>query len=137
MRWATAATSVGDLNKDGRPDLVARRSDNGDLWAYYGTAAGTFTKKRIGINWKQYSHIVGAGDLNGDGHGDLLARGKDGTLYRYDGKGNGAFAARDGRSDLVVRDSAGKLWYNVGNGKGSFSARKSLDKGWSGYKQVR
>ncbi|MFF4766320.1 FG-GAP-like repeat-containing protein [Streptomyces sp. NPDC001255] len=152
-------TSVGDLNRDGRPDLVARRSDNGDLWAYYGTAAGTFTKKRIGINWKQYSHIVGAGDLNGDGHGDLLARGKDGTLYRYDGKGNGAFAARvkvfskwgssykdivvagditgDGRSDLVVRDSAGKLWYNVGNGKGSFSARKSLDKGWSGYKQVR
>ncbi|WP_431038731.1 FG-GAP-like repeat-containing protein [Streptomyces sp. P6-2-1] len=154
-------THPGDLNKDGLPDLVARRSDNGDVYAFYGTKDGKLSaEKKLATNWKSYTHIVGAGDLDGDGNGDLVARDKDGTLYRFNGKGDGTFAARakifgnwggsytdivgagdltgDGLPDLVERDAAGKLWYNTGDGKGGFaSARKALDTGWSVYKQVR
>ncbi|MER7172508.1 FG-GAP-like repeat-containing protein [Streptomyces mesophilus] len=152
-------TAAGDLTGDGRPDLVARKAATGELFVYRGTASGTVGSPiRVGSGWGVYNHIAGTGDLNGDGRADLLARHTDGTLYRYDGLGNGLFAPRakvftnwggsynavigagditgDGKADLVVRDKAGVLYRNTGDGKGSFSGRTQIATGWGGYKGI-
>ncbi|WP_338060155.1 VCBS repeat-containing protein, partial [Streptomyces fulvoviolaceus] len=84
---------------------------------------------------------------------DLIAQDKANNLYRYDGKGNGTFAARvklftnwggsynvivgvgditdDGKSDLVSRDTSGNVYRNNGDGKGSFGSRTKIATGWA------
>ncbi|MFF9274174.1 FG-GAP-like repeat-containing protein [Streptomyces griseosporeus] len=150
-------TSPGDLTGDGRPDLLARKSSTGDIHLFAAKSDGTLAWPRtIRSAWTGYTHIVGAGDLTGDGRGDVLARDKAGTLWRYDGLGNGLLKDRvqvftkwgngynaivgvgdvtgDGRDDLVERDGAGNLFLNAGNGRGSFGARILIGTGWQGYK---
>jgi hypothetical protein len=105
---------------------------------------------------RDYKKIVGTGDGTGDGKADLLAQDTSNNVYRYDGKGDGTFAARvkvlsnwggsynavvgagditdDGSPDLVSRDTSGNVWRNSGDGKGSFGARVKIASGWSGYK---
>lgn len=152
-------TSPGDLNGDGRADLIARQTSTGDIYFYAGTAAGKFLPKtRINTDWRTYAQITGVGDITGDGIPDLLGHDRNGGLWRYNGLGNGRFAPRvkvfsdwgssynaligvgdlngDGRNDFVVRDSAGKLFRNNGNGKGSFGARTQIATGWQTYKAI-
>ncbi|WP_198035139.1 FG-GAP repeat domain-containing protein [Streptacidiphilus rugosus] len=149
--------SVGDLNGDGRDDLVAR-DGAGVLWFYAANGKGSFVPRvRIGSGWNVYTRIVGMGDLNGDGAGDLLAVDAHGSLWRYLGNGHGSFAPRvqigsgfsiynaivgvgdltgDGRNDYVARDSAGLLWRYDGDGKGRFSARTRIGTGWNIFSTV-
>ncbi|WP_405531030.1 VCBS repeat-containing protein [Streptomyces canus] len=88
-------TSPGDVNGDGRPDLIARNSSTGAVYLYKGTSAGKLSARvKLYGNWKTYKKIVGVGDFNGDGRGDLLAQDKSNTLWRYDGNGAGGFKAR-------------------------------------------
>ncbi|MGW7238638.1 FG-GAP repeat domain-containing protein [Streptomyces sp. NPDC054804] len=150
-------TSPGDLNKDGRPDLIARNSATGAVYLYKTTSTGKLSARvKLYGDWKTYKKVVGAGDLNGDGVGDLVAQDKANNLYRYYGTGKGGFGGRvkiatgwgssynavvgvgditgDGKSDLVMRDTAGNLYRQTGTGKGTFAARVKIGTGWQGYK---
>ncbi|WNI23452.1 VCBS repeat-containing protein [Streptomyces sp. ITFR-16] len=152
-------TSPGDLNGDGRSDLVARQTSTGDMYFYAGAPGGKFAvKTRINTDWRTYAQIAGVGDITGDGIPDLLGHDRNGGLWRYDGLGNGRFAPRvkvfsdwgstynamvgvgdlsgDGRNDIVLRDPAGNLFRNNGNGKGSFGARTRIATGWQTYKGI-
>ncbi|MFF8381054.1 CHAP domain-containing protein, partial [Streptomyces sp. NPDC015661] len=86
---------VGDINKTGVADFVARGSD-GHLYSYMGVGDGSFSGRTdLGGGWNQYDMIVGAGDINSTGVPDLLARDKaTGHLYAYMGIGDGKFTAR-------------------------------------------
>ncbi|MCL8014491.1 VCBS repeat-containing protein [Streptomyces sp. AS02] len=150
-------TSPGDLTGDRRADLLARKASTGDIHLFAAKSDGTLAAaKKIRSAWTGYTKILGAGDLNGDGHGDVLARDKAGTLWRYNGLGNGLLKDRvkvfagwgtgynvivgpgdvtgDGKADLVSRDGSGNVWRNNGDGKGSFGARVKIATGWQGYK---
>ncbi|MEV6549942.1 VCBS repeat-containing protein [Streptomyces sp. NPDC051597] len=101
------AAGGGDLNGDGRTDLIARDS-SGVLWLYPGTGKGTLdTRVKIGGGWQVYDTLVGVGDMTGDG-----------------------------KLDLVARDTTGVLWSYAADGKGNFSARNKVGGGWQMYKYL-
>ncbi|RRR79488.1 VCBS repeat-containing protein [Streptomyces sp. RP5T] len=97
---------AGDLNGDGRGDLLAQDGSN-TLYRYEGTGTGTFKARvKLFTNWGgSYNAVVGVGDLTDDG-----------------------------KADLISRDTGGTLWRNSGDGKGSFGARVKIATGFSGYK---
>ncbi|MFF8380837.1 FG-GAP-like repeat-containing protein [Streptomyces sp. NPDC015661] len=85
---------AGDLNGDGRGDLLGVDA-SGVLWRYYGTATGGVTARvQVGGGWGVYSSLVGTGDLSGDGRADLVARDTAGKLWRYSGTGTGLYGTR-------------------------------------------
>ena len=80
-------TGVGDLDGDGRNDLVARRPSTGELWLYPGNPAGTgfAPRQRIGLGWNGMRDVVGVGDFRRSGNVDLVAvQGNTSKLYVYD-----------------------------------------------------
>lgn len=139
----TALTGTGDLNGDGKNDLVARKAD-GSLWLYRGTGTidgtneGYMGAVKIGeFGWEVFDQLFGPGDFNADGMNDLLGRMADGTLWMYPGDGTGKLAAprrigtgwhvfdtilgagklnSDGFPDLVARQPSGSLWAYAGTG---------------------
>ncbi|SFF77764.1 Repeat domain-containing protein [Actinacidiphila alni] len=141
------AQPFGDLNRDGREDLLLR-TYSGKLWRLPGDGTGALE----GSGWNSMSELTRHGDLNGDGTEDLLARDTSGRLWVYPGTGRGTFAARtsvgtgwnsmtaitasgdldgDGKGDLLARDSTGKLWMYPGKGDGTFGARVLVGPGWN------
>ncbi|MYW02148.1 VCBS repeat-containing protein [Streptomyces sp. SID3343] len=101
--WGGTDTTVlpGDLDGDGRGDLLARR--NGSLYFHKGPdeyppqpVPADFPYDNLvgpavdaGSGWNVYNQIVGGGDLTGDGLADLVAREHNGDLYLYQGNGSG------------------------------------------------
>ncbi|MFE9780382.1 FG-GAP-like repeat-containing protein [Streptomyces sp. NPDC005775] len=85
---------AGDLNRDGKGDLLAR-DEAGALWRYAGTGEGTLAARvKVGGGWQVYNSLVGVGDSSGDGKADLLARDTSGVLWAYRGDGKGSFGYR-------------------------------------------
>ncbi|MCB5164959.1 FG-GAP-like repeat-containing protein [Streptomyces bambusae] len=153
-------TSPGDVNKDGRPDLLARDPKSGGLYLYTTTGKGILAPRvRLSTTAGEYKNIIGAGDLNGDGTGDLLLVNKSGDLLRSYGLGNGTFGPRatlvpkwagsfnavvvpgdltgDGHADLVARDTAGTIWRWNGTAKATFTTQTRLATGWQVYNGIR
>ncbi|GGN69623.1 hypothetical protein GCM10010112_35330 [Actinoplanes lobatus] len=84
----------GDLNGDGRADLLAI-DRSGVLYAQFGTGTGTFgARKKLASGMGGYNSVIGVGDLNEDGRNDLVVRDRAGVLYRHLGTGKGTFGGR-------------------------------------------
>lgn len=137
---------VGDLNGDGKTDLVVPNLNSGKLAILLGSGDGTF-RAPVYIDTGGSPTFAALGDFNGDGRVDaavvsdfdsrilvLLGNG-DGTLRpptRYDvgstpyslavGDVNG-----DGRTDLVV--ATGDATILLGNGDGTFQKPFKYDAG--------
>lgn len=84
--WNLAASLVaGDVNGDGRDDVVLRETD-GRLYLYPHSGATDqlpFRERRqIGANW-QFVTALRMADVNGDTRPDLVARDSDGFLWIY------------------------------------------------------
>ncbi|MFG2838415.1 FG-GAP-like repeat-containing protein [Streptomyces zaomyceticus] len=85
---------AGDLNRDGRGDLLGIDADGG-LWRYNGlTTGGVTARVKIGTGWGIYSSLVGAGDQSGDGCPDLVARDTSGRLFGYQNTCAGTYGGR-------------------------------------------
>ncbi|MFF9475869.1 FG-GAP-like repeat-containing protein [Streptomyces roseolus] len=148
---------IGDSDGDGRGDAVARTPD-GNLYFYGSTGVKTSPfkpKKLIGGGWNTFNQLLSADDVNGDGHADLFTRTVDGTLWAYQGRGNGTFSTRTrvsasggylsvdqfagsgaiafaGKNALMARTSGGSMyWYGATN-NGKLTPRQSLDADLSG-----
>jgi hypothetical protein len=83
---------AGDVNGDGRSDLLARDAA-GALWLHPGRSTGGFgARVQVPGSWRGYSAITGVGDFNRDGRSDLFvraSRSEDG--YVLPANGNGTF----------------------------------------------
>ncbi|NML50159.1 ATP/GTP-binding protein [Streptomyces sp. R302] len=101
-----ALTGPGDMNSDGRVDLVAREASTGKLWLYPGTSTGRLgARKLIGTGgWNAMETFLSIGDFSGDGRVDLATitnaryaidgyQGHLGWLLTYNGRGTGSLAA--------------------------------------------
>ena len=159
----SVATVWGDLDGDGRSDILARKP-NGELWLYSGSGTGHFgspAAKRIAVGWQVYDRILSPSDFDGDGRGDIIARKPTGELYLFRGNGKGGFLSSaptrisvgwqgldrlvspgdfngDGHTDIIARKPTGELYLFTGNGKGGFTypAYRQISKGWQGLDRL-
>jgi hypothetical protein len=151
-----ALETPGDVNGDGRPDVLARERSTGLLWLYRGNGRGGWLPRvRVGTGWNVFNAVVGPGDVNGDQRADVLARERStGSLWLYRGNGRGGWLPRvragtgwnvfnavvgpgdlngDGTADVLARQaSTGSLWLYPGNGRGGWLPRVRIGTGWNG-----
>ncbi|MFV2117972.1 FG-GAP-like repeat-containing protein [Streptomyces sp. Act-28] len=96
-----ALVGAGDMNGDGRPDLIAREASTGKLWLYPGRTGALGARVLIGNGgWNVMAEFLGLGDITGDGRGDLATTthssfvGEEcrgvGCQLVYQGRGDGA-----------------------------------------------
>ncbi|MEU1088864.1 VCBS repeat-containing protein [Streptomyces sp. NPDC005892] len=155
--WSQFDQLVGadDLTGDGVADLVARNASGVYVYPGNGSVAGYPFKTQFkigGTGWLQYNQITGGSDYDGNGTADLMARGFDGTMYYYEGKGNGFFEDRlatttgwgsvsqfagagnqaaYGKAGVFARTSNGTLYAYDGTGTGKLSTKYLVGTGWA------
>jgi len=150
-------TPIGDLDRDGYPDLLAVQSSTGNLYLYPGRGKSLGSRRLIGRGWNASSELAGVGDFNRDGRVDLVAReSATGSLWLYPGKVGGLGARsristgwngmrdlvgvgdfdRDGYTDLIaVHTATGRLFRYSGRGT-SLAPGLAISTGWSGLQPL-
>nr|BFF23125.1 VCBS repeat-containing protein [Glycomyces mayteni] len=86
-------TAVGDLDHDGRDDLIAVRTADNCLYFYGGNGNLTFKSRTlIACGFAGWENLASVGDLDLDGHADWVARRtSDGRTNLYYGNGRGDY----------------------------------------------
>jgi hypothetical protein len=141
---------VADFTGDGRPDVLVRNDNTGDLWLYPGNG-GVLTDGSTMIGhtgWNEFSPY-GIANMNSDGYPDLLTRNDaTGQLYVYFNNGIGGLYGSsvignnfdqlqpfgigdydgDGNPDVYARDNnTGTVWmYPFSRSSVSFGARSQI-----------
>jgi hypothetical protein len=158
--WNFAHVLAGDVDGDGRADLVAI-DDDGKMYVYPnkgGTGTSTWGPSTYaGYGWNAYSKVL-LGDANGDGRADLTAVDGDAKLHVYlnkGGTGTDTWGANtyagygwtfpgltigdvngDGRADLTAIDTDGNLSVYPaagGTGTGAWGQSYYAGNGWNAY----
>lgn len=132
---------VGDVDGDGRADLVSRLPAKDTLVFQPGQAGGTFgSAVTIGWGWKSFSMLEPVGDLTQDGVPDLMVRRASGAVTLYpmrrdlsfstpidleygwgtvlSATGAGSFGGSDANGDVIALrgDHAIVMWRGGGHG---------------------
>ncbi len=165
-RWAGWAsrrliTPVGDVNGDGRPDLMAQAA-GGAIYLYPGRGLHGFAPPVImRSSLPKGSRVVAVGLWTNDGTPDVLVRTGAGRLLLYPGNGPGGLddpvvigrnlgryttlvgvgdLTGDGQADLIGRRADGQAWLLPGRTRtakaphGGLGAPQYLAADWSAYR---
>jgi hypothetical protein len=137
--------ATGDINGDGKVDLVVWHYPTQTMGAYLGDGSGSFsTEKTTSTAGGLYgAHVA---DLNGDGRSDVVAARNGQALIAWLGLSDGSFSAPlfsdlpESAYDLVVADFTGdgkpdvltaEGTLAVGKGDGTFSMNRTLNLGFT------
>jgi hypothetical protein len=145
----TSNLAVGDLNKDGNPDVIATNPQRASVSLFLGHADGTFDPAvdlPVGIMGGSQPYSVAIGDFDGDGNNDVaIADDRSGTIVVRLGNGDATFKDEvayeiggvrdyiittrdvnfDGKLDLVSANrGSDNVSVLLGRGDGTF--RKSI-----------
>ncbi|UFW53238.1 MULTISPECIES: FG-GAP repeat domain-containing protein [Bradyrhizobium] len=138
------SVAIGDVNGDGRPDLVSANRGSNTVSVLLGNGDGTF-QAQTAYAAGNAPNAVAIGDVNGDGRLDIVEGGLNGGTVVLIGNGDGTFRSPisyaspgastsivladlngDGRSDVVELNQFYGVTLMLNNGDGSFGAPRTI-----------
>jgi hypothetical protein len=143
--------AAGDLDRDGRVDLVIANHETSYLTLLFGAPSGfgSGRSERLSIDVSPHPHAVALADLDEDGVLDILVDDRDRERVRvYRGRGDGSFEPSgpamvggdpyrgmtvadidgDGHLDLITPNPR-SVALQLGDGSGTFSSAPALESG--------
>ncbi|WP_203567089.1 FG-GAP-like repeat-containing protein [Aestuariimicrobium ganziense] len=156
MNWIS---SVPDLNRDGRTELLARATD-GTLWLYPGLGRGAWgTRSKLGHGFGGLDQLVVIPDVTGDTLPELIGRTSSGELARFSFTGPTSYLANrrtighgwgsmqklvsagdftgDRIPDILAIGAQGELYCYPLTAQGTFrGGRSQVGHGWSGWTAI-
>ncbi len=143
---ALSYVATGDINHDGKADIVASNWATGGIDVLIGNGSGTF-QVPIPVLLPAITNGVVVGDFNGDGWPDVAALGKNSVVYILLNNGSGSLVPtwayplsgagleltaadlnNDGKLDLcVAMTSTSRVAILLGNGNGTFAGAPDYD----------
>jgi hypothetical protein len=135
-----ASAAVGDMNGDGKPDLIVPNFSSNTVGVLLGNGDGTFQPVVTFNPGVKNPTAIAIADFNGDGNPDLVVGSWPGGVGVLLGVGDGTFRPavkygsggvqvsdvvvadvnHDGKADLIVANYGSVLGVLLGNGDGTF-----------------